>query len=98
MSHANGEGWRTAQRSAQEKDRRDAERILDYLREKEGPHPVSALLEELAARGARISSWRLRGLLRYLVLRRSVEQLEQEREPGQRGPGPRRYRIAGGSS
>jgi hypothetical protein len=74
---------RRAALAALERTRRDAERVLDYLRELEAPSSADEIREGLAGRGRRFSSWSLRGLLRYLVAGRAVREVRGAR-PGRR--------------
>ncbi len=67
------EGWRARQAKLAQRDLEDAERILEHLREVGEEKTVAALLEEVTLRGRRPSGFRLRELLRYLVLARRVE-------------------------
>ncbi len=66
-------GWRDRQEQLRRRDLEDAERILDYLRDAGEEKTVAAMLEEVELRGRRPSGFRLRELLRYLVLARRVE-------------------------
>lgn len=76
-------GWRNRQAQLAKRDLEDAERILEHLREAGEEKTVAALLEEVEIRGRRPSGFRLRELLRYLVLARRV-QARREGGPAMR--------------
>lgn len=67
----------------QRRDLEDAARIVEFLRTLGEPSSAEQLRTSLAEGGQRFSSWRLRGLLRYLVLRRDAVEVRSA-VPGRR--------------
>ena len=95
MSAEPDRGWRVAQARAQARDLEDAGRILEWLRRRETPDSVAAMLEGLAENGRQLSAWRMRALLRYLVARQQVERVGSEsRGPYVRGRPAALYRAS----
>lgn len=75
MSHdrhdfSNPEKLRRSKAAAARREDQDLERVRDYLEALEAPQSSEDVRAALRASGHTFSSWRLRALLRYLVLRR----------------------------
>lgn len=66
------------QARAQERDLQAIAHVLEHLQQLEGAQSFDELREGLSARGRRFSPWRLRELLRYLVLSQRVDELRED--------------------